>query len=97
MMTVFIFTKYAQKRFLKLPKDIQNRMVTKLKELKKHTSIFTLIQRLTDFEPATHKLRIGNYRLILKLKTQDEFTIEFLVLDIGHRKDIYRSASYNQK
>lgn len=89
-MTIFIFTRQAEKTFYKLPKTIQKRITSKLKELKNHDDILAVFKRLTDFEPATHRLRIGNYRVILALKKQTEINHEFWILDIGHRKDIYR-------
>jgi mRNA-degrading endonuclease RelE of RelBE toxin-antitoxin system len=89
-MVMFVFTKYAEKRFLKLPKSIQKRIIDKLKELKSHEDIFSILKLLNHFEPASHRLRIGSYRLILELKNQKEMDCEFWILDIGHRKDIYR-------
>ena len=89
-MTTFIFTKDGKKAFLKLPKSIQNRILVKLSELKKHNDILSVLKRMNDFEPATHRLRIGSYRLILELTYQDKDNFEFWVLDAGHRKDIYR-------
>ena len=89
-MVTFIFTREAQKTFLQLPKTIQKRVVEKLEELKIHEDILSVLKRLTNFEPATHRLRVGMYRLILELKLHTENSFEFLVLDLGHRKDIYR-------
>lgn len=89
-MVTFVFTKYAEKSFKKLPKNIQGRILGKLKELKNHSDIFSLLKRLVDFEPATHRLRIGQYRLILELGVHGENFCEFLILDAGHRKDIYK-------
>lgn len=89
-MVTFVFTKYAEKSFKKLPKNIQGRILGKLKDLKNHDDIFLVLKRLVDFEPATHRLRIGSYRLILELKTHEENFCEFWILDVGHRKDIYK-------
>lgn len=89
-MTTFAFTKYAKKRFFKLPSLTQKRISKKLSELKKHSDIFSLLKRLHHFEPATHRLRIGEYRLILELTKQEKSSVEFLVLDLGDRKAIYK-------
>ena len=89
-MITFVFTKYAQKNFLKLSKTVQQRLIAKLKELKNHTDILSVLKRLSNFEPATHRLRIGDYRLIIELKEQTEKDFEFWILDFVHRKDIYR-------
>ena len=85
-MSTFLFTKAAAKQFYKLDISAQQRIQSKLQELKKSKNINTNIKLLINFKPATHRLRIGNYRLILK----DEKDGNFLVLEVGHRKDIYR-------
>lgn len=89
-MISFIFTKDASRAFLKLPKNAQERIREKLKLLKGHPDIFSVLKSLSHFEPATHRLRIGSYRLILSLRRHEKDTIGFLVLDCGDRKDIYR-------
>lgn len=83
-MVEFVFTKYAEKKFLKLPQIEQDRISKRLMELKACDNVFYFLRRLVNFEPATHRLRVGNYRLILML---DE---KFVILDVGHRKDVYR-------
>ncbi|MCF7830743.1 type II toxin-antitoxin system RelE/ParE family toxin [Candidatus Gracilibacteria bacterium] len=85
-MNVFVFSPPAKKTFEHLELDIQHRIKTKLQFLKEHPDIFCVILPLAHFPPATHKLRVGDYRLILE-KVADE---RFLVLDIGHRREIYK-------
>ncbi len=89
-MILFVFTKYAKKVFDKLPKIEKERILNKLTELKKHQDVFSVLRKLVNFDPATHRLRIGDYRLILELKKYDAKIIEFWVLDVGHRRDVYR-------
>lgn len=89
-MVHFIFTRHAERSFYRLPKSVQNRILEKLKEVKKHDDILSILKRLHHFEPATHRMRIGLYRLILELKNRKGDEFEFWILDIGHRKDIYR-------
>ncbi len=85
-MNQFIFTRFAEKQLRCQEKDIQKKILEKLRKLKTHEHIFSVLKPLVDFEPATHRLRIGAYRLILAhlKKTQ------FLILDVGHRKEIYK-------
>ena len=85
-MISFVFTHAAEKKFLKFEKNIQERVREKLVALKKHDHIDAVLKPLTNFEPATHRLRIGSYRIILQRLSHDDF----LVLDIGHRADIYQ-------
>lgn len=89
-MVRFVFTKFAERKFLKLPKNIQKRIIEKLEALKDHEDILSILKRLHHFEPATHRLRIGSHRLILELKLQSKKTTEFWVLDVGDRKEVYR-------
>jgi len=88
-MIKFIFTKQSKQIFETFQKDIQNRIKIKLNNLKTHPDIFSITRKLVNFKKATHRLRIGNYRLILELKADSDPNINFIVLDIGHRKDIY--------
>ena len=83
-MRSFVFTNKAKKRFEALPNPVQERIVNKLTEYKAVSKL--PMRLLKDMNPATHRLRIGVYRLILKKQS----ATEFLVLDVGHRKDIYR-------
>lgn len=89
-MIEFVFTKKAKKRFLNLPKSAQKRILEKLKKLKDHEDVFSVLKRLHHLEPASHRLRIGHYRLILELKKQEKSVTRFFVLDVGDRKDVYK-------
>lgn len=89
-MVNFVFSNFAKKGFLALPSGVQSRLTEKLVVLKSHPDIFFVLRRLRNFAPATHRLRIGDYRLILQLMKQEGDELKFLVLDVGDRKDIYR-------
>ena len=89
-MNQFVFTKKAEKRFLDLPKSMQERMINKLKDLKQHDDILSVLKRLHHLEPASHRLRVGDYRLILELKKQTKKETIFWILDVGDRKDVYK-------
>lgn len=69
---------------------VQKRILVKLKALKEHEDIFSVLKKLHHLEPATHRLRIGNYRLVLELGERKGESVKFLVLDLGDRKDVYR-------
>lgn len=89
-MNLFDFTVTAQKQLLSMPRDLQQRVLTKLVQLKNHPDIFTVIAPVVDIRPATHRLRIGTYRLLLMFSSEQDNNFEFKVLKIAHRKDIYR-------
>jgi mRNA-degrading endonuclease RelE of RelBE toxin-antitoxin system len=57
-MNIFIFSKKAEKDFLKLEKNDQKRILEKLKELKSHLNLISVLKKVLDLELATHRLRI---------------------------------------
>ncbi len=89
-MNVFAFTKQAKKSFDRLPKPVRERILDKLRELKKHPDLLSVLRPLIHFDPATHRLRIGDHRLIFGFLGRKGGGAEFLVLDVGPRKDIYK-------
>lgn len=89
-MNIFHFTIYGKKTLEKLPNEVQKRVLNKMIASKDHLNIFSIIGTLTDYAPATHKLRVGNYRAILRLVSKSRTQNYFEVLEVGHRKDIYR-------
>lgn len=70
----------------KLDARAQKRILSKLEELKKHPSVFSVLEFLVDMEPSTHRLRIGDYRALMRSKGDGKFTI----LKVGHRSNIYK-------
>ncbi|MEK7539889.1 MAG: type II toxin-antitoxin system RelE/ParE family toxin [Patescibacteria group bacterium] len=88
-MVSFVFTKFAEKRFSRVSPEIQQRILSKLKKLKTHPDILAVLKPLHKFKPATHRLRIGDFRLILQLSINQAGEKELLVLDVGHRREVY--------
>lgn len=85
MAVTFRFTKTAEKAFLKFDPKIRERLAESLKELKNPTLLDANSKAVTNLLPATHRLRIGNYRLLYERDGD-----EVLVLKVGHRKDVYQ-------
>ncbi len=85
-MNSFSFTLFAKKNFVRLEEDVQERIVAKLKEMKTHQHIEAVLKPLTDFGPATHRLRIGDYRVIVQRISKTDF----LIIDVDHRRNVYR-------
>ncbi len=78
------FLKTAQKELLKLPKEIQQRIATKLDAL-----------LIDPYPPDAKKLkngngrfriRVGDYRIIYRI---EEEALVILIIKIGHRRNIY--------
>ncbi len=76
-------TKTFQKRFSKLPKTIQNKIETALKEiyLNPHSG-----KRLLGELEGEFSFRVGTYRIIYCIDEQDNIWIE----TVRHRKNAYR-------
>lgn len=85
-MNSFAFSKFAKKNFGRLEAHIQERIRAKLKELKTHQYIESVLKPLTDFGPATHRLRVRDYRVIVQQISETDF----LIIDVGHRSNVYR-------
>jgi mRNA interferase RelE/StbE len=77
------FDKKAVYFFKKLDKSAQERIAKKIELLKNNPHLgIPLVENLSGL----YKLRIGNYRVIYKIKNEQ---LIILILDIGHRKNIY--------
>lgn len=88
-MPVFIISNKAKKSLEMLPRDAQERILDKLRELKNHPDIFSTLKSLKNMKPLTHRLRVGNYRLLMARSYSDTSEIVFDITQIGHRKNIY--------
>ena len=84
----FIFTKTAEKQFLKLDQEVQTHLKAKIFEYKTKPELFKQNFIATkNLEPATHRLKVGNYRLLLESDIDEQ---THRVLKVGHRKSIYQ-------
>lgn len=88
-MVTFVSTKNFEKKYEVLSAEDRSRIEEKLRYLKSHPSIFTVIKRIENLDPATHRVRIGNYRILLRLEQENSNSITFILLKIGHRREIY--------
>lgn len=79
-----IFKSPAEKFLRKLDSPIQQRIIRKLKKLKENPR---LGKPLTATLAGLWSLRIDKFRAIYKV-IEDKLVI--MILDISHRKDIYR-------
>ena len=67
-----------------LPKEIKERIFTKIKNTKENPfHFFERLEQRTDY-----KLRIGDYRAIADI---DESSNKIKITNIGHRKNIYKN------
>ena len=77
------FSELARKQFLKLPIEIQKRVVSILERIKIRPA--SHLKKLVG-DPA-FSLRVGDYRIIMDIQ-RDKLLI--LVIRVGHRKNIYK-------
>lgn len=82
----FIFTEYSEKKFRRMDRFVQERIRSKLRELKQHDDISSVLKPLIHFRYGTHRLRVGQYRVILNKVSEHRY----FVVDIGNRSDVYR-------
>jgi len=82
------FTPRGKKDFEKLPRDIQKRIVIKMQFFSSQQDPFLFSKPLVDLPPATHRFRVGNYRIAFYTS---EKTI--IVDKIRHRSEIYKDST----
>lgn len=81
---MFVFTKLAEKSLNKIDALQRDFILSKLKKIKEQKLPWDF-SLLHNFWIATHRLRIGDYRLILKKVFE-----WYIVLDVWHRREIYK-------
>jgi mRNA-degrading endonuclease RelE of RelBE toxin-antitoxin system len=82
----FIFSESAKRDMNKLPNKTQSRLRTKLLYWQSTENSLEFATPLVNYAGATHRFRVGAYRLIVLLRSDGKI----LVLRIRHRKDVYR-------
>lgn len=80
------FKASAQKCFLKLPPELQKRVVAKLELYCAQPNPLIFAEVLTNPKIGHYRFRVGAYRVVFDLAGENII----MVLDVGHRKDIYR-------
>lgn len=79
--------KRAEKALVKLDRQDQAKLVKYLDNLRKLNEPYEKAKALTGELVGMWRFRVGDYRIICQI---DNKTITILVLEIGHRKDIYK-------
>ena len=82
----FTFSESASRDVKKLPKNIQKRLRTKLRHWQTAAEPLSFGKRLSKHQVATHRFRVGAYRLLVKQTGQ-----ELRILQVRHRKDVYKT------
>ncbi|MDP2672169.1 MAG: type II toxin-antitoxin system RelE/ParE family toxin [Candidatus Daviesbacteria bacterium] len=79
------FTKTSLKRFKKLPKDVQIRIVGKLDYFCAQEDPIDFAEPLARSDLGEYRFRIGDYRVSFDMEDQI-----LVIHDVDNRKDIYR-------
>lgn len=83
-----VFSSYAKKQWKKFSPKIQDLIKRKIIEMKQKSIIFSMnLKKVSNLRLAMHRLRIGNYRMLLKYDSEIQ---GYKVLKIGHRREIYK-------
>lgn len=80
------FKASADKRFSKLPTDVQIRIIGKLEFFLSQPNPLVYADILTNPKIGTYRFRVGDYRIVFDLERGNTI----LIVDVDHRKDIYR-------
>lgn len=80
------FTEHAKKDLDKLPIDIQKRIIKKLQFFSSQTNPIAFSKPLVNLPPATHRFRVGNYRIAFYIAGKIIY-----VERIRHRREVYLS------
>lgn len=81
----FIFTKNWEKTFNNLTLENRNRIIKKLQSFKSVDNIFHFLKSVYDLNPATHRMRIWKFRLLLNIDWKNIY-----ILKVWNRWDIYK-------
>ncbi len=79
------FTPRGKKDFEKLPRDIQRRIIGKLQFFSSQPDPRMFSKALVNFPPATHRFRVGDYRVAFYLLSKT-----IIVDRIRHRREVYQ-------
>ena len=80
------FKSSADKRFSKLPIDIQKRIIGKLEFFLQQENPLYFAEVLTDTKIGRFRFRVVDYRVIFDIVKENTI----MILDVDHRKNIYR-------
>lgn len=72
-------------RFKSLPRDVQDRIQSKIDDLGRHLATYSHY-RMEGID--AYRLRVGDYRVIYQV---DVARNEIVLVAIGHRRDVYKN------
>ena len=85
-MYTLLIERDAEKGFKRIPKNISNKLITKIKSLKDNPKPGGC-RKITGSEN-DYRVRVGDYRVIYEINENNK---QVIILAVGHRKDIYKN------
>ena len=79
------FTKASLKRFKKLPKIVQIRLLSKLDYFCNQNDPLDFAEPLTKSNLGQYRFRIGDYRVAFDVEGEN-----LVIHEVDHRKEVYR-------
>ena len=83
----FELKKKAAKEIEKLPPEIRQRLLKKLKFYSLQKNPLRFAEKLRDYKFGEYRFRIGDYRVLFDVENQ-----KIIILKVGHRKSIYKDC-----
>jgi mRNA interferase RelE/StbE len=83
MSFVVLWPEDVRKQLSKMERKIADRIVSKVESIRNNPFLFVAKIKDSDF----YRLRVGDYRVIMSI---DRGKMVILVIEIGHRRNIYK-------
>ncbi len=83
-----LISSHAQRQVKKLPKEIQEYLISKIANLTHHPHLAHL-KKLQGSVKNDWRLRVGNFRVLYEVLDTNQ---EILIYSIAARKDVYRGV-----
>ena len=83
----FKFKSKASKEIDKLPSQIRQRILEKLKFYSLQENPLKFAEKLKDYRFGKYRFRIGNYRVLFDTENH-----KITILKVGNRRDIYQDC-----
>lgn len=83
----FELKKKAAKEIEKLPSEIRQRLLKKLKFYSLQENPLRFAEKLRDYKFGEYRFRIGDYRVLFDVENR-----KIIILKVGHRKEIYQDC-----
>ena len=84
-MSRYDFTRLAERQFVKLPHDLQRRLLQKVEHYLAQSDPLARAERIVGSATPAYRFRIGDYRVIFDWEVD-----RILITKVGHRRDVYR-------